>query len=249
MGPLLRLAPALIAALLVGCTETEVARARPGQPPTCVEKFSSCAPAAPWARTAEASRLDLQKQVHVSLRIDVPKALSSDAAGLVLRVAQTADVQGLLELAAIREEERARLQKCQCPGIQNEYEKKGIDAVLEKRLPSAELRSPKTWEGRMLGRLAEMRELTHKIAMRRVSGEPAEDLEASRQTADLELCHTVHGARTFLLPDVYRETIEDVLRRREADAGAASAELGRAAIAAHEKTATCEPPDPGGASR
>ena len=247
---LLPLAGALGVALLAAChAETEAAAQRPGHPPTCVDLFAQCAPPATWARTADASRLELRRLVQASMRLDVPAALSRDAAARVLEVVRTADVQGLVELDAIREGERTILGKCQCPGGPTEWQRKGIDAVLDARLPPAELRSPRTWENRIVRRLAEIRELTTRMAMRRLSGKPADDLEIARLDADAELCRAVHAARTFLLPGVYRDLIEEVHRRREAEAGAATAGLGCVAVQGHEKAASSAPARPGGERR
>jgi hypothetical protein len=184
------------------------------------------------------------------MRLDVPEALSRDAAARVLDVARTADVQGLVELDAIREGERTILGKCQCPGAPTEWQEKGVDAVLDARLPPAELRSPRTWESRIVRRLAEIRELTDRMAMRRVSGKPADDLEVARLDADAELCRAVHAARTFLLPGGYRELIEEIHRRREAEAGVATAGLGCVSVQGHEKaTASSASARPAGERR
>ncbi len=207
--------------------------------PRCSDKFAACAPPASYEATVDASRLELRKQIQLALRMDVPENVSSDAAALVLRRAEKADVPALLELASLYEDEWAILGKCQCKGEENQWDKKRIGAVLAKRLPSAELRSPKLWEDRMAAPLAAIRDLKHQMAMRGLSGGATDDLEAAQRKADLELCEAVHGARTYLLPDTYRDTALAVHRRRDQEAGPAAGEFAATAIQIHEKAKGC----------
>jgi hypothetical protein len=235
-----------LAALAAACDTTDPKRPPPGSRNdlTCPQRFAACAPPVHYDETVDASQLDLRKQVHVSLRMDVPQNVARDAAALVLRRVETADIPGLLALSSIHEDEWAVLGKCQCPGEQNAWDRKRVGAALERRLPSAELRSPKRWEDRMVAGLGTIRELQRKMALSGLAGSPVEGLEAERRKADLELCEAVHGARTFLLPDAYQSTAEAVRRRRDADAGPASAEFAAAAIRGYEQSATCAPAPP-----
>jgi hypothetical protein len=207
---------------------------------TCAAKFAACAPPVHYDESTDAERLGLRRLVEASLRMDVPERLSRDAAALVLSHVQRADVLALLSLSAMYEDAWAVLGKCQCPGEQNEWDKKRIGEVLARRLPPAELRSPKNWQERMVARLATIRDLTHKIAMRGVAGEAADDLEAARRKASLELCEAVHIARANLLPADYLDTVEAVRRRRDAEAGPANADFATAAIHGYEQIASCE---------
>jgi hypothetical protein len=229
-------------ALLAACETTDPKRPPPGSrwdDQTCRTRFAACAPPVRYEESDDAASLGLRKQVEASLRMDVPEKLARDSAARVLSYVQGADVAALLALSAIHEDAWAVLEKCQCQGEQNEWDKKRIGAALAQRLPPAELRSPKNWQDRMVARLATIRDLTHKIAMRGVAGQPADDLESARRKADLELCEAVHGARANLLPADYLDAVEAVRRRRDAEAGPASADFATAAIRAHEQVASC----------
>jgi hypothetical protein len=244
----LRRAPAaavLALAALAGCRTT--AESGENKPKSCAERFAACAPRVHYTAVTDASRLDLWAAVHVSLRLDVRDRLARDCAARALRVAETADLQGLLELDSAYQDAAAVLDRCKCEGERTAWEKQGVGAVLARRLPPAELRSPKTWEDRIVAQLASARDLSRQAAQRSLSGIPASDLEARQRAADAELCRTVHGARSHLVPAAYRATIEAVLQRRLADEGSGSAETGRAAILAQEQAATCPPA--GGAPR
>jgi hypothetical protein len=206
---------------------------------TCRVRFAACAPPVYYDESTEAERLGLRKQVEASLRMDLPEKVSRDSAALVLSHVRDSDVPTLLALSVLYEDAWAVLGKCQCPGEKNEWDRKRIGETLARRLPPAELRSPKNWQDRMVARLATIRDLTHQIALRGLAGQPAEDLETARRKADLELCEAVHGARANLLQADYLDTVEAVLRRRDADAGRASADFAAAAIRGYEQNASC----------
>jgi hypothetical protein len=232
----------LITVALVAACETPDPKRTSGSKwddPTCRIRFAACAPPVHYDESADAERLGLRKQVEASLRMDVPEKLSRNSAVSVLAYVQEADVPSLLVLSAMYEDAWAVLEKCQCPGVPNEWDKKRIGAVLAKRLPPAELRSPKGWQDRMVAQLATIRDLTHKSALRGLSGQPADDLEAARRKAELELCEAVHGARANLLPADYLDTVAAVRRRRDVDAGPASADFAAAAIRADEQVESC----------
>jgi hypothetical protein len=240
--------PFLAIAFAVAACETLSGSPSAGiREPGCRDRFASCAPPVHYDETTDARSLELRRQVEASLRLDLPERVSRDSAKLVLKYAQTADVPALLQLAATHENEWAALGKCQCPGVSNEWDNQKIGAVLERRLPSAELRTPKHWEDRMVARFATMRDLQRKMALRGVAGEATDDLEAERRKADLELCEAVHGARASLLPNAYADMVEAVRRRRDVDAGPSAAELAQKTIRGFEKTTACSPVAPAAA--
>jgi hypothetical protein len=234
---LLAIASALAACQTVNGQPEGAARTRER---TCRERFADCAPPGRFDERTDASALDLRRQVEASLRMDAPERVSRDAAKLVLGYVQGADLHSLLRLAAIHEDAWGVLGRCQCPGEQNAWDRQQVGQKLAARLPSAELRAPKTWEDRMVARLATLRDLQRKMALRGVAGDSADDLEAERRKTELELCEAVHGARTNLLPDAYADVVEAVRRRRDAEAGPTSAEVAQQAIRGYEGTKTCE---------
>jgi len=245
-------AAAAILAILSACSSVNpepprVVTMKPNvvPPNPCAAAFAACAPPVSFGPEIDVSRLSAPRLFELSLRMDVPERLAADAATRLLKVCQSADRAALLELEAAREDAWSALAKCRCGGIQTEFEKKNIAAVLSARLPPADLRSAKRWADRLTAQLAEMRDLSRQIADRNLAGDDGtDDLEARVRADDGELCRMLHSARGFLLPEVYASTIETVLQRRMAAVGAGTAELARAVVRAHEQAPSCPSAEP-----
>ncbi len=218
-------------------------------PNPCAAQFTKCAPPVTFARDTPVSGLSASRLFEVSLRMDVPDRLSAEAASRLRTLCENAELAALLELKAARDDAWNALAKCRCGGIATEFEKKGIEAILVRRLPAAELRSPERWADRLTTQLADLRDLSRQIADRNLAGDDrTDDLEERLRGGEGELCRMVHSARRNLLPEMYTSTIETVLKRRMAVVGAGTAELARALIRSHEKVASCPSADTGSAA-
>lgn len=244
--------PSLLAALLVaaaalgGCkTVGEKGQADAEDPrDRCLRSFMACAPPARFRSNTDVDALDLRKLVQISSRID-QGGLSERAAKRLRKLAIEASPEALLEIEAAIEDSDNVLGKCRCDEVKAELEKKQIREILASRIPPKIERSPDTWTERIVARLAAIRELTRLSALLALAPEGGQSQEPSAKAGDAEraLCETVLAARAILAPAAFDAMLEAVYRRREADAGAGSAESARRAVSAYapSSSSSCAP--------
>jgi hypothetical protein len=245
--------PALLAALLVaaaalgGCKTVDDKGKADAEDPRdrCLRSFMACAPPARFRSNTDVAALDLRKLVQISSRIDLG-GLSERAAKRLRKLAIEASPEALLEIEAAIEDSDSLLGKCRCDEVKAELEKKQIREILASRIPPKIERSPDTWTERIVARLAAIRELTRLSALLALAPDGGHPQEASEKAsnAERELCETVLAARAILAPAAYDAMLEAVYQRREADAGAGSAESARRAVGAYARSPSCAPDPP-----
>jgi hypothetical protein len=240
--------PALLAALLAaslptgGCKTVDRADGASQDPEDrCRREFAACAPPARYGPETRVEALELRKLVHVASRIDLG-GLSASAAKRLVKIATEGDAAVLLELESALEDADNLLGRCRCKEIVPEIEKKRVREIVASRVPSRELRSPDTWTARIAVRLAAMREQTRMSALLAIAPDAGAPREADAHAleAERELCETVHAARGMLAPEAFAGMLEAVVRRREDEAGAGSADSARRTLAEYARSESCE---------
>lgn len=212
----------------------------------CRAAFAACAPAVRFGADTKVKELDRRWLVHLASRLDVDDKLAANAAKELVTMASTADGDTLLDLQDTIDNTRYSLGKCACDGFLPEIEKQGVAALVARRAPARETRSPEHWADRLLAQLREINALSRRGAELAVGGDPAAVAEvgARRRKAERELCETAHAARQGLPPQVYASCLQIVYEKRAHDAGQGSAEVARRTLTKYERAATCDVAEP-----
>ncbi len=238
---------ALLAAVLAPAALLACKTVDPGDPAAesprdrCRREFTQCAPPASYRPQTDVASLEIRKLVHLASRIDSGD-LSEKAARRLRRLATEGDAATLVEIEDAMEDTEALLGRCQCKEVRPEIEREEIRALVQARVPPRQLRTPGTWSERIVGKLAEIRDLARRSASLAVAGaaDGRDQADGRARALEREVCEIVHQAREMLAAEAFEAMLQDVYLRRETDAGAGSAEAARRTVGAHARSASCE---------
>jgi hypothetical protein len=241
--------PALLAAAVAsagvlagGCKTAAKGPPRADPRERCRRDYGACAPPAPWKPDTDVAKLPVHDLVHLASRLDVG-ALSARAARRLHKIAREASEPQLLEIEAALDDADGVLGKCRCEEVPAEIDRSGVREIVRSHVTPKLMRNPGTWAEWILTRLALIRDLSRRSASGAARGEvvDADRTTATIQEAEKDLCDTVHGARSMLSAESFEGMLQAVVKRRESEAGAGSAEAARRIVGTYARAEACEP--------